>query len=198
MLSRIADCSSFQQQQRHILWYSIPSTTGRSVAVALTALCTRKNCKKDGTYCECLTSWPVFLRSETQRGRVGGAIKIFCACVLRVRRVLLYRAARWTYRGGPMTAKRDARESSAQEVRHGQYFPCTLYISTSPFYFFNYSLNKIKSNSDEENPNFLFPKKWHSSAYCIMPGWNIRHCARHRQIQLNGQNECWTQWLHPM
>ena len=73
------------------------------------------------TYCECLTSWPVFLRSETQRGRVGGAIKIFCACVLRVLRILPNRAARWTYRGGPMTAKRHARESSAQEVRHGQY-----------------------------------------------------------------------------
>ena len=44
MLSSIADCSSFQQQQWHILWYNIPSTTGRSVAVALTALiCTRQN-----------------------------------------------------------------------------------------------------------------------------------------------------------
>ena len=75
---------------------------------------------KQYTYCECLTSWPVFLRSETQRGRVGGAIIIFCACVLRVKHVLPYCAARWTYRGGPMTAKRHARESSGQEVGHRQ------------------------------------------------------------------------------
>ena len=65
------------------------------------------------SYCECLTSWPVFLRSEMQRGRVGGAIIIFCACVQRVLRVVPYRASRWTYRGGPMTAKRHARESSS-------------------------------------------------------------------------------------
>ena len=40
--------------------------------------------------------------------------------LLRVRRVLSYRAARCIYRGGPMPAKRHARESSGQEVRHGQ------------------------------------------------------------------------------
>ena len=31
MLSSIADCSSFQQQKWHILWYNIPSTTGTSI-----------------------------------------------------------------------------------------------------------------------------------------------------------------------
>ena len=41
-------------------------------------------------YCECLTSWPVFLRSEAQRGRVGGATIIFCTCVSRLRSVLPY------------------------------------------------------------------------------------------------------------
>ena len=48
MLSNIADCSSFQQQQWHILWYNIPSTTGRNVAVALTALLCTIVFKKNG------------------------------------------------------------------------------------------------------------------------------------------------------
>ena len=48
IFSSITDCSSFQQQQWHILWYNIPWTTVRSVAVALTALLCTIVFKKNG------------------------------------------------------------------------------------------------------------------------------------------------------